>query len=275
MKVCYIDESGNQSAEGSPFFVMVGIVADAQRMSRTKEEFSGILEEVAALFPEALKELKGSKIFNGQDRWRKVEPTTRKEIVRRLCEWIGERKHGLALAAIDRERFTNNVAGVPRELAGDCWLAGAMHIVLQVQRAHQSIPKNKGQTFVIFDENKKKVDALPELLHRPPDWTDSYYDRGKKQEQLDQIVDSAFFVKSHHAGLTQVADVFSFVFRRHAELSDEHGEESFAGEREAIDEYIRLLAPRLLPKAHRWPSKGSACAKWFSDIAPISLLSLK
>lgn len=47
MKVCYIDESGNQSAKDSRIFVMVGIVADAQRMRRTKVEFSGLFEEVA------------------------------------------------------------------------------------------------------------------------------------------------------------------------------------------------------------------------------------
>lgn len=274
MKVCYIDESGNQSAEDAPIFVMVGIVADAQRMSRTKEEFSGIFEEIASLFPEALKELKGSMIFNGAGRWRNVDASKRKEIIRRLCQWIVDRKHSLALAAIDRGSFAKNVAGAPQELAADCWLAGALHIVLQVQRAHQSLEKNKGQTFMIFDENKKKADALPELLYSPPEWADSYYSREKKQARLDQIVDSAFFVKSHHAGLTQVADVFAFVFRRYAELVDGHADEAFDGERAIVEGYVQQLKPRLLAKAHRWPPKSSPCAKWYTDIAPPSLRAL-
>lgn len=59
-----------------------------------------------------------------------------------------------------------------------------------------------------------KADALAELLWSPPEWTDDYYDKKKKQERLDQLVDTAFTVKSHHAGLVQVADIYALVFRR-------------------------------------------------------------
>lgn len=272
MKVCYIDESGYDLAK-DPVLVMVGIVVDAQRMFRTKEEFAGIFDEIGSLFPDALRELKGTKIFNGLDRWRSVDATKRKSIIGDLCRWICERKHHLALAAIDQRRFAST-EGAPAGVGTDCWIAGAIHIVLQLQRAHQGQRGNKGQTFVIFDENKRKVDSLPELLHSPPPWTDSYYGKGRRQEQLDQIVDSAFFAKSHHAGLTQVADVFGFVFRRYAELTDGHRSEAFAGELEAIEGFVETLRPRLLPRAHRWPPKSSACAAWYANVAPPSILSL-
>ena len=272
MKVCYIDESGYDIAK-DPVLVMVGIVVDAQRMFRTKEEFSGIFDDIRSLFPDALRELKGTKIFNGLDRWRSVDATKRKAIIADLCRWICERKHHLALAAIDQKRFAA-ADRAPADIGTDCWIAVATHIVLQLQRAHQGQRGNKGQTFVIFDENKRKVDSLPELLHSPPPWTDSYYGKGKRQEQLDQIVDSAFFAKSHHAGLTQVADVFSFVFRRYAELTDGHVPEAFSGEHDIIKGFVETLRPRLLPRAHRWPPKKSPCASWYAAIAPKSIAAL-
>ncbi|MFQ5902125.1 MAG: DUF3800 domain-containing protein, partial [Candidatus Binatia bacterium] len=243
--------------------------------NRTREEFSAIFDRIKRLFPEALKELKSTKIFYGRDRWRDVHPNVRKAIFQFFSRWICDRKHRLALAAIDkathREAIADGVPGAP----GDIWLAGALHIALQVQRAHKSLAGNKGHTFLIFDENKAKGDRLPELLYDPPEWTDTYYDRRKKQPRLDQVIDSAFFVKSHHAGLVQVADLFSFVFRRYAELSDYAVPEVFDGERRLVEYYVRMLARRLLPRSHRWPQKStSACARWFKDLAPESLKDL-
>lgn len=273
MKVCYIDESG--VGEDEPVFVMVGIVADSQRLNRTREEFSAIFSRIQRFFPEALRELKSTKIFYGRDRWRDVHPNTRKAVFDFFCRWICERKHRLALAAVDRAVHQRLIAnGVPGVVA-DIWLAAALHIGLQVQKAHQPLTNNKGHTFLIFDENKTKSDRLPELLYDPPEWTDSYYDREKKQARLDQVIDSAFFVKSHHAGLCQVADLFSFVFRRYSEMIDFGKAEVFDGEREVISHYVRILADRLLPLAHRWAQKStSPCARWFKNLAPESLRGL-
>ncbi|MGH9426071.1 MAG: DUF3800 domain-containing protein [Terriglobia bacterium] len=145
----------------------------------------------------------------------------------------------------------------------------------RVQKAHQPLTNNKGHTFLIFDENKTKSDRLPELLYDPPEWSDSYYVRGTRRARLDQVIDSAFFVKSHHAGLCQVADLFSFVFRRYSEMIDFGKAEVFDGEREVISHYVRILADRLLPLAHRVPQKStSPCARWFKDLAPESLRGL-
>ena len=75
------------------------------------------------------------------------------------------------------------------------------HIALQVQKVNRSFRNNKGVTFLMFDENKAKADTLAEFLWDPPAWTDDYYGKKKKQEGLDQLIDSAFTVKSHHAEL--------------------------------------------------------------------------
>jgi hypothetical protein len=204
MKFCYADESLDNA--GEKVQVMVGIVADAQRLNRSRLEFSEIFALVEGKYPEALKELKGSRIFYGHGGWRDVPPEIRKAVFKLFCEWIDERKHSLALAAIDIASFKARLPENYPDPLRDLWLAGALHIALQLQKLHQTLKKNKGHTVLIFDENKAKADRLNEVLFAPPAWTETYYEKRKKQAPLDEIIDSAFFTKSHHAGLAQVAD---------------------------------------------------------------------
>lgn len=274
MEVCYTDESGNSSTD--PCLVMVGIVVDAARLNRTRTEFAGIFDEIQSIFEENLRELKGSKMIFGRDRWRKVDPELRKSIAGYLCDWVSKRKHTLALAAIDRARHAKEqTAGLP-EPCKNVWLACGLHVALQIQKFHQSKEKNKGNTFLIFDDNKREADTLSDLIFGPPEWTDQYYDRGKKQDRLDQIIDTTFAIRSHQAGLVQVADLFAFILRRHAELSDYGSAEEWPGERMLIEDYTSRLVPRLLPIATRWPRRpgDNACPAWFNSIAPRSLKEL-
>lgn len=273
MKICYVDESGNQTTD--PCLVMVGILVDAARLHRTREEFGDILDTVQQLFQEDLKELKGSKMLFGRDRWRKIDPEERKRITGGLCAWLKGRKHLIVLSAADRTKFATSQNPPLPSFCSDPWLATATHVALQVQKVNQGMSHNKGVTFLVFDENKAKADSLAELLWDPPNWTDDYYSRGKKQEPLDQLIDSAFTVKSHHAGLVQVADLYAFIFRRYSEVNDFGLPEEWPGERKLIEGYVDTLKSRLLPKSIRWPSRTtSGCAKWFNSIAPNSLLAL-
>lgn len=170
MKVCYVDESGNGPQD--PCLVMVGIVVDAHRLSRTRQEFSEIFEDVQTLFQENLKELKGSKMIFGRDRWRNVDPNIRKRIAGYLCNWIVNRKHHIAMSAIDRQRFAQHNSRTFEPVSSDPWLAAALHIALQLQKHHQGKLKNKGHTFLFMDENKQKADPLAELMFELPEWTD-------------------------------------------------------------------------------------------------------
>ncbi|HWQ37092.1 MAG TPA: DUF3800 domain-containing protein [Burkholderiales bacterium] len=273
MKVCYVDESGNDSND--PCLVMVGVVVDGHRLHRTREEFGELFDQIQGLFQENLKELKGSKMIFGRDRWRNVDAKIRENIVMFFCRWVADRKHHIALAAIDRHRFGEVDGRTFPQVADDLWLAACLHIALQLQKHHQGKAKNKGRTFLFVDENKQKADKLSELLFDPPAWTDAYYGRRKKQAKLDQLIDSAFAVKSHHAGLVQVADLYAFILRRYAELRDYESTEKWDGEKSLIDECTNILASRLLPKPTRWPARTTApCCKWYNKIAPPSLLTL-
>ncbi|MGI8601803.1 MAG: DUF3800 domain-containing protein [Verrucomicrobiales bacterium] len=211
MKVCYVDESGNNDAD--PCLVMVGLQVDAARLNKTETEFAGIFGKIEALFKENLQELKGAKLILGRDRWRNVDPVVRKQITQHLIDWVSERKHALFLSAIVRTKHRARQGNGLPSCCGDVWLSAGLHIALQVQKVNQTQKSNKGHTFLVFDDNKKKAELFAELLWNPPVWTDDYYDKGKKQDRLDQVIDTAFTVRSQHASLVQVADLYAFMFR--------------------------------------------------------------
>jgi len=273
MKVCYVDESGNQATD--PCLVMVGVLADATRLHRTREEFGELFDEVQGFFADSLKEIKGSKMLSGRDRWRKIDPENRKRITEKICGWLKERKHHITLSAVDRKKHSQLQDSSLPAFCNDPWLMAATHISLQVQKVNQYLGNNKGVTFLIFDENKAKADTLAELLWDPPAWTDNYYGKKKKKERLDQLIDSAFTVKSHHAGLIQVADVFAFIVRRYCEVKDFGLSEEWVGETQFLEGCVGVLKTRLLPRAARWPIRTTSnCAKCFNALAPASLLAL-
>jgi hypothetical protein len=165
MKFCYANEICDD--RGETIQVMVGIVADAQRLNRSRVEFSEIFALVEGAYLEALKELKGSRIFYGRGGWRDVLPEIRKAVFRLFCEWIGERKHSLALSAIDIGRFNARLPDNYPDPLRDLWVAGAVHVALQLRKLHQTLKKNKGHTVLIFDENKVKADRLNEVQSEP------------------------------------------------------------------------------------------------------------
>jgi hypothetical protein len=266
----YVDETGNDDV--SPLLVMVGVIVDATRLPRTQREFGEIFKNLGDLTGRPLRELKSTDVLPGKGTWKSVEGEVRRNVVTNLCQWTADRKHRLGVAALDRSLHQISQPGSV-ELR-DEWQAAACHLALQLQRAHQSKSGGKGRTVLVFDDNKRGIDRFSDLVHSPPAWTDDYYQRGKKQEPLDQIVDTPFAVKSHHVGLVQVADVLAGVVRRYSCLSDYGSSENYVGELNHYREWIELIAPTMLGKEHRWPkSSKSPCAQWYRSLAPASLLN--
>jgi len=52
------------------------------------------------------------------------------------------------------------------------------------------------------------------------------------KDRFDQIINTAFAIKSHHSSLVQVADAICYVYRRHLELASQA--EAWAGEKAYI-----------------------------------------
>jgi len=268
----YVDETGLDAT--SPVMVMVGIIVNGERLARTQDDLSGIFSTLGGITTGYLKELKSKTLLSGTGVWGGVPGEKRRKVVSDLCSWLCDRKHDLALAAIDKQRFS---AQPPDDAQlANIWQAGACHIALQLQRAHQSKGGSKGRTVLVFDDNKQETANFSDLIYSPPPWTDSYYDRPKKKPPLFEMIDTPFAVKSHQVGLVQVADVFAAIFRRYAQLAEYNLPEKYSGEIEHYREWAEVLAIRLLGRAHRWPKRSrSDCAQWYNSVAPASLVALE
>lgn len=66
----------------------------------------------------------------------------------------------------------------------------------------------------------------------------------RKEAQLDQIIDTAFAVRSHHCSLVQAADLVAFVVRRHVELEAKANDSASDDELEVIKDCLKQIAPR-------------------------------
>lgn len=128
-----------------------------------------------------------------------------------------------------------------------------MFISALVQKKMQGVASSKGLTVLIMDENKLEMSRLSDGLYKGSDWYDGLYQcRGKKRgkkvwverkpkDRFDQIINTAFAIKSDHSSLVQVADALSWVYRRHLELIDQA--EAYPGEQAYYQELVEVLEP--------------------------------
>lgn len=266
MKFCYLDESGTG---GQPIAVMAGVVADAHRMHLTKEAWSGLLEHLSEIVGSPIQEFHSHKFYSGSGIWKGVDGSHRASIISAIIGWMKDRKHKVVYSAVDVQRHEEHLQGDARLQGMSVWKTMALHVALSVQRRHQRESKNKGHTVLVFDEQVKEKDKFTEVVLNPPQWTDCYYDRGKKQQALDQLIDVPHFVDSKQVELVQVADLYAFVLRRHFELVTGLDEPKYDDEPEKVSVWAGEILKQTIGNGHIYPKKQpSDAAQLFQSVAP-------
>jgi len=241
VKFIYVDESGGR--DQGDIFTMCGLMVDAYKLRKKTEDFDAKLEAIFALYPGVRDDFKTSRFINGKGGWSDVDPQVRKDLLTGLCELATDNGGKIFGIALSFQRFDNTLASTPGSPFGaSYWLSSAIFTCSLVQKKMQSVEKSKGLTVVIMDDNKQEMPKLTEALHKPSEWYDGLYQvQGTKRGQtvwfpransdrFDQIINTAFAIKSDHSSLVQVADAISFVYRRHLELLA--GQEVWPGEKQ-------------------------------------------
>jgi len=115
----------------------------------------------------------------------------------------------------------------------------------------QAVKGKKGLTVFVMDDNQHKMPTLTDGLYQSDPWYDGLYEirgriRGKTAwkarkdtNRFDQIINTAFAIKSEHSTFVQVSDVISYVYRRHYELMRE--DEAYEGEQTLYAEWVEKL----------------------------------
>jgi hypothetical protein len=273
MKFCYFDESGMGD---EPYLVVAGIIVDATRMHVTKDDWVDFLEFLSGIAGRRVEEFHSRDFYRGNGLWRQIDGDKRTAIIEGILEWVEKRKHKVLFSGINKAKYKDILLKDTRiKQFKSFWCAAAMHCVLQIQKQHQHEEKTKGHSILIFDREVTEETDLSLLIFKPPQWIDSFYNRGKKQTVLDQIVDVPFFADSRHILLAQVADLFAYILRTSAEIEDGQFKEKYRGEGSKMKAWSDRIAKIALPKSNRYPSRNRCeAAQLFWELAPSSIKDL-
>jgi len=273
MYIGYVDESGyvgRARNPDQPVQAMACILPSAYNLHRTTDEFAGIMR-ILRRNNIPLAELKAEEIYRGRGAWQRVNGDIRHKILTQYFNWLVNRRHKIILSLIDNNKFFdlkdsgNQIAG----RLGFPYVAGALHIALAVQKHNKGQKKNKGKTILIFDEQRDFEDTVEDLIARPPDFTDIFYGyRAKDRSKLNQIIDTAYFVKSHYSFLIQTADTVAFVSRLYLQLTDYGMQESYSGELNRLQQWFNMIRGRLIPRAHVYPRGSYEIFEFYRNVAP-------
>jgi hypothetical protein len=267
MKLCYCDETGTGE---EPFAVLLGVVVDATRMHVTKEEWGGFLLDLSKQVGQDFQELHTRHFYAGSGIWKALSGKQRADAIDLFVSWFCDRKHHVVFSAVDKQAYAarKEAGNVPAEIP-TYWRAMGFHVALAMQRCYQKEPKNKGNTIFIFDEEVKEETRFHDLLRSPPVWSDGYYDKAKKQEQLCQLVDAPYFADSRNVGLLQVADFLAYFVRRYIEIAEGVVPEKYKGEWDRVQGWFDQIVSRTIPYQHMYPKKArSDAAEIFWSFAP-------
>jgi len=271
MKFCYADESGTSN---EPYAVMVGLVVDAARMHVTKADWRDLLNALSEIAGREVSEIHTVDFYPGNTPWRGLPGDFRASVITAVFEWLAIRKHQIVYSAVDTQRFES--AFRTEAPAGDVetlWRFMALHISLALQKHHQTISNNKGNTVLIFDNEHREERGFVDLILNPPEWTDTYYTYKSGQPRLDQIIDVPYFVDSCHVGLIQVADLISYFLRRHIEIQEGVIPPRYDGENRLVTGWAEMVLSQSIPKQRMYPTRGRCeCADLFWRYAPACIV---
>jgi len=267
MKFCYVDESGTGE---EPIAVMAGVVTDATRMRVTKVHWTGLLDTLSGIIGRRIDEIHTRDFYSGNSPWRELNGKQRSNIISAIFNWLKERKHPVVYTAIDKKVFNKKFKKEPVSSdIGSLWRFMALHITLSLQKHTQKEKKNKGNTLLVFDNEESEKNRFTDLVLNPPDWTDSYYNRAKKQEKLDQIIDVPHFVDSKEVGLIQLADFICFFLRKHIELTMGYTEPAYKDEATKVADWASQIFECSISKSCIYLSRGRCeASELFCKYAP-------
>lgn len=267
MKFCYLDESG---IGAEPISVMVGIITDHHRMRLTKNDWRSLLQTLSSTTGRNITEIHTHELYAGNSPFRQLTSQQRSDLINQIFKWLSDRKHSVFFTAVEKSIFLPKINTEPfYQDIGSLWRHMAFHMALTLQKYCQNFEKNKGNCVMIFDNKVTDQARFTKLILNPPSWSDSYYAKKRKQDQLDQVVDVPHFVDSKQVGLIQLADFLSFFLRKHIELTIGTHQPKFEGEPAVISGYANQTFKLAIPKSNSFLSKGRCpAADYFHRYAP-------
>ncbi|MTI87500.1 MAG: DUF3800 domain-containing protein [Balneolaceae bacterium] len=261
---------------------MAGVIADAARMRPTKEDWDSLLNYLSEkLVGKEITEIHTHELYRGNGEWRGIDGPQRSIIIDVIFEWLTKRKHHVIFTAVDTNKFNEEHKG--NDFSKDIeslWQFLSFHITLSLQKCMQGAKRggtrrkkeSKNNSVLVFDHQHREQKKFTELLLTPPEWSRTYYDKVKHQDDLAKIVDVPHFVDSKQVGMIQLADFISYFVRKYLEIENGFEEESYEGELNKLEEWYAIIESRCICMSNSFPKRGRCdTAEYFYSFVPESL----
>ena len=273
MYLCYADESGYSGSKHDPqqpVQVTAAILPNVYNFHRSDSEFRDVFKIIKKHIPIA--ELKCQQIYRGRGSWRGVAADVRDEVIQFYLDWISSRNHKFIVTAIDNGAYFDLRNQSPDDSFVQVipypYLLAGLHTALVIQKLNRTKPQNKGKTLLIFDQQDQFSDELTNLIFDPPDFIDDFvvFDEKKENCRLCQIIDTAFFVKSHQSSMAQVVDIVAYLVRLDLELRAYGVDQAYPEERDKITGWISQIRDRFLPFNTVYPRKRKPFVDFLNSV---------
>jgi hypothetical protein len=277
MRVCYADESGHCGVKvnhNQPIEVLCGVTTDLSKLFKTQKEHNGILDLLSG-HGIKIKEFKAAEMHRGRKEWHGIDPDIRDVVYDALLNWSKSRVCKFVVCPIDTQEFFNRKnAGC--EISAKLqypWEAGALNVVLAIQRENRGKKNNKGRTIMVFDEQKKHDERFLDLFDSDLSFTDGFTGytprpRTKSDPRLDQIVDVPHFSKSHLTVLIQLADAAAYIVNRHLCMTECGFPEDYVGEQKKIAKWYALIAQNCIKHTSIDPPGKDDLCVFYREVRP-------
>lgn len=278
MYIGYVDESGFVGKKSDPnqhLQAMACVLVNAYKLHKTNREFAKTIE-IIRKHKIPLKELKAEEIYRGRGVWNAIAPDIRHRLIAYYLHWLKKRQPIIILSLIDNDTFfqLKQSSDQIANLLKYPYIAGVVQIASAIQKNNQPQKSNKGKSILVCDEQHIHFeDQCRNLLASPPTSIDGFYKfpYRKDSERLDQIIDTVYFVKSHHSYPIQIADTVAFISRLKGSFSAYNEREHYPGEKSIISKWFEIIKERLVSRSIAYPRDKTPICKFYRDIAPPSL----
>lgn len=201
-----------------------------------------------------ISELHTRNFYRGNGIWNGLDGDLRSRIITAVFDWLADRRHRVVYSSVCKEAYQRNfgLQYIPDEL-NTVWRFLGFHLILAMQRCCQREKRNKGNTLFVFDNEKREEIRFTDIIKRPPEWSNEYYELRNGGARLDQVVDVPYFGDSRDVALIQVADLASLFLRRYAEIKENLVPARYDDEEDTVTGWVQSFVGRSIGRNHIYP----------------------
>jgi len=207
-KLVYIDETGlNEQGVGKQHFAtLAAIIVSEDTVKSLRDSMKSIAAHTFGIVSDDF-EFHAYDVWNGRGIWRELAHSDRLGVLKELIALLDEHDISVSHSTIDKQKLHARYAGAADH---NLYLLALQFLLEKID----ALPENK---IIIADETKEHELKAVRMLADMQDWGSGEV----PSRQLQTIIDSLHYVKSHQSPGVQMADLVAYILQR-SRLDSQH-----------------------------------------------------